>query len=270
MSSTSTSTTPSPIPQPPVQASGFVHNEQGILIPFYKNEVLDQYMGTNSDSMQNTWSEHTNYSTPPWLPQQVIMSQPPHHVSAQAMPIEWDVSRTHGFTQNHHSLHQAPPPHMSAPVSYVPPVYEHHISPASVPPTMPTSAHSRPRTSNPRHSRPHLPRQHSSHSNDQHGTGAAHGPTLQQLVDNNRKNDHRQSHQGHISQHGRHRHGNSNNHHNSRMGAPYQSYPAPFEGIPPTSVAIGHHPYHTPKGMSTTHMAGPAQWNALPPAYENA
>lgn len=278
MSSSSASTTPSPIPQPPVQASGFVHNEQGILIPFYKNDALDQYMATanmntNSDSIQPTWSEHSNYAAPPWLPQQVMMSQHPHILPAQAVPIEWDASRTHAFSQNPHGLQQPPVPHMSVPVSYVPPAYEHHISPVSLPSTVPASAHPRARSSNPRHSRPHLPRQHSSHSNDQHAAGAAHGPTLQQLVDNNRKNEHRQSHQGHLSQHGRHRHGTSSGHQNSRVGgttAHYQSYPPPFEGISAASAPMVHHPFHAGKMMSTTHMAGPAQWNALPPAYENA
>lgn len=298
--STPTSTPASSTQQPSLQATGFVQNENGILVPIYGNEALEQY--TNGSRSSST-SSGLNGSTPvmwqgapsptfavfpPWLPPpttgQVPVNTMIPGLFAPSSISDWDVSSQTSSPQppfppvNLHApplYPQAANPYMLASMPGFPGTSSHSSS-STAPSPMLTHLRPRPLQGNKR-TRSHVSEGNpSSQSIGISGSGG-HGPTLHQMMKLNKQ---QQSIPGGGSQP---RGPSSSNLGLPAVGAarptmtPVFSYPPyPFApnldgaGVVPSPGLpfFNPNPNH-PQPKHITPNVNPAQWNVVPAAYEN-
>jgi len=284
-------------PQPPLQPTGFVHNENGALLPVYGNDALEQYMNTSRGTptgeianpgvpghANSTWSSVPPFPAfPPWLPQQLMVPVPPQHPPAPVLPPltvpsnggDWNVSspptphsQSHpqpfspSAVQLSQFPHQAQSPFAPTPFPMHPVGVNQQTSGTSAP----MSAHIR--------SRPYGGKRMTSH-----GEGAQMGAQVGKPSKHSNEPRSRQQQQQYADEGPAHHHqqyarqANVGGH--SGPGGqpapifPYAAYSYPFDpNANPGSV--GHHfPIQHSHIPPKATMQVPAQWNIVPAAYDN-
>ena len=274
-------------PLPPLQPTGFVQNEQGMLIPLYRNEALNQYLAaTSSRSPGETgvtyWSNSPAWQPPPpWLPQQAITPTSPATQSIQAYPhpgYTQDVeSMGHSPQAAHHQHHSSVSPHphntSAVPTQYLTPKLEPAQPSLNATNTQvtPNQTPSRGRTRNNPHNPKPIRNVHHPHSTNSDTRTSGHGPTFQQMVES--KLVHpipSNANQGRpLSTNASPVEAVSRPYNHAPMypgySQPYDQYIMPFPA--PTPYPLSQHmqpPSNYPRGVLMQ-----SQWTAVPPAYEN-
>lgn len=281
-------------PQPPLQPAGFVHNENGSLLPVYGNEALDQYInsrGTPAGEIASpatpgnanpTWPVLPPFPAyPPWLPQQLMVSSPaqlPPGAVLQPLAVppggaDWIASSPSTPHLQPHSQPFSP----SVQLSQFPHHTQHPLAPTPFP-MQPVGVNHQSSSTGHSRSRPHGGKRMASH-----GEGIQIGTQIGKHKHGNESRS-RQQHQQHYADEGsaHHHHHHHQQHarqpntggHSGAAGQPapifpYAAYPFSFD--PNTNPGSAAHPFpiqnsHVP---SKATMQVPAQWNMVPAAYDN-
>lgn len=218
-------------PQPPLQATSFVQNEHGMLIPVYGNEALDQYAhgprGPPTESTNSVPGSPTPMSWPgmmppyppypAWLPQQLTM---PHMAPVPPAPGmmppfsgmpnpggDWDNPSPLPIAPQQQQQQQPAPFAAPMPPQFHPLAQNPYVQQSGFPgfsgPNTPVSASPMPSHFRPRlHSGKRQPSHGGGGGGDLPGSSSSHGPTLQQLIGlNASKKQNSEQRQGQHQQH---------------------------------------------------------------------
>ncbi|KAF8330425.1 uncharacterized protein EI90DRAFT_3060713 [Cantharellus anzutake] len=278
-------------PLPPLQPTGFVQNEQGMLIPLYRNEALNQYMAATShrsptESNGATYWNHPPpwQPPPPWLPQQAITHHIPsvptatqllpgyplagYTIDAESMsrsPSQASNRQHHSSTPNSHNM-SAVPTASQYPTPKLEPAQPALITSGSQAASLQTPGRGRARNSH--HNVKSSRGSYHPHNIGSDARMSGHGPTFQQMAEGKLVST--------FSPHGNQgRPPSANTNSAEVIGRPYppmygypqfyDQYITPFP--PPTHYPLPQHvqaPSGYPRGPSMQ-----SQWTALPSAYEN-
>ena len=261
---------------PPLQPTGFVQNEQGMLIPLYRNEALNHYLATTSTRSQGEtgvtyWNSPPAWQAPPpWLPQQAITPASPATQSNQVGYTHEIESTSRSPNHQHHSSVSSHPHHISAvpmTTQYLTPKLEPAQPSTTITNTQATSNQTPNRgraRNNPHNAKPNR-NVHNPNNTVSDTRASGHGPTFQQLAEN--KLVHPNPTQGHPLSTSPADVGRPYNH-----GPMYPGYPQPYDQYvipfpPPTQFPIPQHMH--PASSYPRGILMPSQWTAVPPAYEN-